>query len=78
MTSPSGLAGNMDAVAGTSIGCERFEFILLLLMAADVAVSEAAVLVIAWYMWEDPVLYGKEGYPTTLARMEVKNAGLSG
>ena len=68
----------MGVAAGPSVGCAWFEFILLLLMAAGVLVSEAAVLVSSWAAWVAPELAGKAVHPVLHVRNLGENNGAYG
>ena len=63
MTASSVLVANMCVAAGPSLGSARFEFLLLIMVAAGVAVSESAFWVSVWDVWEAPALAGKAGHP---------------
>ena len=69
VTSLSGLEVILGVAARPYFGRARFELILPLVMDADVAVSEAVVLVSAWSAWASPALAGKLGRPDLYMRI---------
>ena len=60
------------------VGRARFEFLLPLLIAAGVAVSEVLVSVSAWSAWAVPELVGKLVRPAPLMWVVGVNDGASG
>ena len=78
MKSLSGSEGDLGVAYGPSIGSALFGFILMFLMAAGVAVLEAAVLVIAWATRTAPVRSGKLGHSVPSVRMLGDNSMASG
>ena len=73
----SGLAGNLGDRACPYIGSARLEFLLTLPTATGVAVSEVAVLVIAWAAWAVLEIAGKVEHSYLFMRTLGENSGMS-
>ena len=78
VTSLSGLEVILGVSARPYFGRARFELILPLVMDADVAVSEAVVLVRMWAACAAPEQASKVGHPSPSRNTEGVNDGTSG
>ena len=78
MTSLSGFAGILGVVVGPSIGCDMFEFILPLPLAAGVSVLGSEVLVSVWVAKAAPERSGKAGHNAPSVMTLVVNSGSYG
>ena len=78
LTPLSGSESNLGDATLPSIGRARFEFILVLLTAAGVTVSEAEISVSAWSAWAVLALAGKSGHSSPSMRNFCDNSGKYG
>ena len=78
MMSLPGSEGGLGDTISSSVGIARFEFLLILLTAAGVLGSGAAVLVSAGSAWAVSARAGKAGHSDPLVRTLGEKDGVSG